>query len=305
MEAQIGRQIFAEVRHPPVEPEIKHPLADHILGKPVAGGRVGEIDDAGVKLAEIDEVGRVTVEAAGEEALRRSFGIERAVDRKIGVHIAQKADAPRLQRRDARGQIGVAGRVPLPVPEQPPPEARLADADPVLAPQAGNRRPRIDQRVEPVETRRTLLQARNRSAQRPIGQALTRTEARAELAGEIGWRAFEQVDLRLARPHVHTQPPWLSRIEFDIFRIGEADRPSGRTQHGGLGIVGGPVIPAREAPVGARQIGERRAGFAPHPGLAGPDRKVSPVQNEIAHLLTPAPQHIIWAENEVERDAIL
>ena len=59
MEAQIGREILPEVGHPPVEPEIEHPLADHVLGEPPGGRWVGEIDHAGVELPEVtDEIQR-------------------------------------------------------------------------------------------------------------------------------------------------------------------------------------------------------------------------------------------------------
>lgn len=142
---EVGGEILAEIRHPAIEPEIEHPFADHLLGEPVAGGRIGEVHHARLELAEIDEVGRIRIQPPREIALGRRLREQRAVHREVGVHIAEEADAPRLQRGDALRKIGIAGRVPLPVPEQPPPEAGLADADPVLAPQARNRRTSRDQ----------------------------------------------------------------------------------------------------------------------------------------------------------------
>jgi len=145
VQAQIDREIFAKIGHPPIQPEIDHPLADHLLGEPFGSVRVGEIDHACMEFTEIDKIGGVIIELAREKSVCRCFGVKRAINRQIGVCIAQKADAPRLQRRDAFGQGGISFRVPLPVPEQAAAKAGFAHADPVFAPQARYCRARVDQ----------------------------------------------------------------------------------------------------------------------------------------------------------------
>ena len=258
-----------------------------------------------MKLAEVDEVRGIAIQLPGEIAVGLGFRVERAVNREIGVHIAEEADAARLQCGDAGGQVGVALRVPLPVPKQAAAEAGLADADPVLAPQARDGRARVDQPFEALERGLALLEAHHRAAQSPIRERVARTEARGQLARQVGGRALEQVDGDLARPHVDAQAPRLARVELHIFGIGEADRPATRAQHGRLGVIGGPVVPAREAPVGARLIGKRRAGLPPDAGFAGPDREIAAIKDEVAHLLAPAPQHVVRSEREVDGHAVM
>ena len=51
----VDRQIFAEIGHPAGKAVIQHVLSDDVLGKPFGSGRIGEIDDAAVEFAEIDQ----------------------------------------------------------------------------------------------------------------------------------------------------------------------------------------------------------------------------------------------------------
>ena len=108
-EVNVDGQILAEIGHPAGEPEVEHVLADHAFGKPVGGLRIGEIDDAAVELAEIDEgrpAGRVRREIAG----RLRFREQRAVDGKIGVHVAEEADATIREARRCAGAVPDNGR---------------------------------------------------------------------------------------------------------------------------------------------------------------------------------------------------
>ncbi len=54
-ELHVDGKILAEIGHPPGEPEVDHVAADHALGKPLGGVGIGEVDDAAIEFAEIDE----------------------------------------------------------------------------------------------------------------------------------------------------------------------------------------------------------------------------------------------------------
>ena len=138
-ELHVDRQIFAEIGHPAGEAEIEHVLADHALGEPCGSVRIGEIDDAAIELAEIDEsrlAALVLCEIAGGLRLRE----QGAVDGEIGIDVAEEADAAILQLGDALAQARIAVLVRLPVPEQARAERGVAQADPILAPEAGHLR---------------------------------------------------------------------------------------------------------------------------------------------------------------------
>ena len=54
-QADIGGQIFAEIRHPAVEPEIEHLAPNHAVGKPFRSGRVGEIYNTTIEFTKVDQ----------------------------------------------------------------------------------------------------------------------------------------------------------------------------------------------------------------------------------------------------------
>ncbi len=104
---------------------------------------------------------------------------------------------------------------------------------------------------------------------------------------------------------MHPQPPRLGCIQLAIFRIGEGQGPSCRAKDTGFGIIGGPVIAPTIGAICARLISQRGTRFAPDTRLAGPNGKVAAIQRQIAHLLSAAPEHIIYADLEIQRHAIL
>src|SRR5262249_53757508 len=71
----------------------------------------------------------------------------------------------------------IALRIPLPIPEQAPSKRSLANAHPVLAPQAGNRRSGRRERFQALETSRTVLETDDGALQHPFGKLRLAPEA--------------------------------------------------------------------------------------------------------------------------------
>jgi len=176
-EAHIGREIFAEVGHPAVDTDVEQLAAEHSVGEPLAALCTGEIDHAGVELAEVDRKGLVGVRSESEVTRSHGLPVQGPVHRKVRVGVGHEADAPGLELGNAAGQVGVARGVPPPVPEQPAPEAGLADAGPILAPQRAHRRARSKYGLQPFEAAQPFLEADDRAADRPIGQGGLPAEA--------------------------------------------------------------------------------------------------------------------------------
>ena len=101
-------KVLAEIGHPSRQAEVDHVTADHALGEPFRRFRIGEVNDAALKLAEIHEC-RLVLVVHCEITRGIRFQKKRAVDGKIRIHIAEEPNAPVCQLCDALRQTRDSG----------------------------------------------------------------------------------------------------------------------------------------------------------------------------------------------------
>ena len=303
-EAQVDRQIFPEIGHPPGDIEIEHLTPDDAIGKPRARCGAGEVDHCRVELAEIDMARRVVVQVEGKMLAVDGLLIEHAIDRQIGVGIREEADALAFQRGDAGRQVGVARGVPAPVPEQAPAEARLAHAAPVLAPQSADRRTRGDDLVEPAEAVRTGFQPDDGAVDRPVREGSGLSEDLGQPRHE-SWQAGlgKEHESRLAFPDLHAMRGRIGEIEDRIGARVEMDGPPAGREVGRLRIVGRPIV-AAGVPQPVHLLRNPGRLVAPDARLAGPHREAAAVEPQVAHLLATTPDRFSRAHGEADGDPI-
>ena len=186
-QVDVEGKVLAEIGHPSRQAEVDHVTADHALGEPFRRFRIGEVDDAALKLAEIHEC-RLALVVHCKITRGIRFQEKRAVDGKIRIHIAEEPNAPVCQLCDALRQTRVSLLVRLPVPEQPRPERCMAQANPVFAPEAGDLDSGGNHRFEPIEGSRAVLEADDCAAIEPVRKGWLATEALGERLDQT-WEA--------------------------------------------------------------------------------------------------------------------
>src|SRR6185437_15526848 len=82
-------------------------------------------------------------------------------------------------------QVRIALGMPFPIPEKPPPEGGLTDADPVLTPESADRRPGGAEGLKPVKAALPVLQSDDGPLQCPRGQRRLAAKAGGEGADQL------------------------------------------------------------------------------------------------------------------------
>ncbi|CQM78718.1 Uncharacterised protein [Salmonella enterica subsp. enterica serovar Typhimurium str. DT104] len=132
VQIRVGRQIFAEIRHPAAAAERDHALFDDVF-EPVVSFRIGQIDHAAIEFAKLDQI----VAARGvfrQIAVFRRLGAEVFITGDVWVDIREELDAFFFPLFDTAIQLWIVVAIPLPVPHHALAKGGHADTGPVLRP---------------------------------------------------------------------------------------------------------------------------------------------------------------------------
>lgn len=270
---RVDRQIFAEIRHTARDADIEHLASNHAIREPVRRGFTDEIDMPACEPTEVDIVSVLAAPFADQEPERIRFAIQRSVGGEIRVYIDEKANTvfgqsfdPLLQVREAR----VAG---LPVPKEATAEVGLADARPILAPQARDDGPRLNYPVQPFEAAFTVLEADDCPLHRPIRQGRRSPEVLRQARDQSGQIVCsEKLDPAGRIVAAQDMPVCVCEVGVDIGTGVDMQRQQARREEGRLRIIGRPVIACAQRRVG-HMAGQLAMRIAPDARFADPERK--------------------------------
>ena len=181
----VHRQVFAEVRHPAENAEVEHVFADQRLLDITHRVRMGQIQHAGVEGGGFDMVDAAVL-LPDQPALGLAVLIQRAALDEVGVDVGQKTHAARVELFDRAPEIGIERPVDLPVPVDLLAHDGALLARPVLAPDGGDLRPRVEHLKALVQDRlRAALNTEDHALMAPGGQILPVGDARGEQGREL------------------------------------------------------------------------------------------------------------------------
>ena len=300
----IGWQIFAKIGHPATAAQFDQVLFDHLF-VPAVGFRVGQVDNARVKLAKLDVV-VLAVGIFGQIAAFCRLFTEIFVAGDVRVDIGEELHAFLFPLCNTLIKLRIQLAVPLPVPHHAFAKGGHADAGPVLRPDAVHLHPALTHDVELVLTHPgAALNAQRHAVVNPVRQLRLTPQQAGEFFQQIdvGFSTFKAqrgvifperqfVEIRRAEVEVHVA----AVIHVAVVLLG--------AHEGRLGEEG-PVIIAARILFAVGLPGHVGLLIAAHPLFAGPQRERLAAQIKVRELLAAAVDMIFRLGRQPQPDAVV